>query len=280
MTIGTETRSEYGDYVEVEPGRHLYCRHAGAAADGPLVLLVHGNRDNHSHFAELQRELSGRHTVAVDLRGHGLSSDLDRPLTPELLAADLRSIVEHYSTSPVVLAGHSLGSVAAMVYADRWPDSLAGLVLMGSAASFTLSFRRPEMPLTPATFPAFVAEANRRAAPIFFHDRHPEVARRVQAAWSTISLDVHRHLVTLRHPDLRDLVQRLRPQTLVVAGEHDRCTTPEQARWIVEHHRRARLVVVPATGHFMYLEDPRAVAAALEDFLSELDHRGLPPKPR
>jgi pimeloyl-ACP methyl ester carboxylesterase len=265
------------DYVEVEDGTFLFCRHAGARTDAPPLLMVHGNRDNHSHYAAVQELLADRwHTVALDFRGHGLSSPLTRPPVPELLAGDIHQVAEHYGWSRFVLVGHSLGSVASMTFADRWPDRLAAMVLMGTAATFSLPFRRPEGAVTRETFPEFVRQANVRARPVFFHDRHPETARRISAAWSAVSFDSHAQLVTLKHPDLRDLVERLTVPTLVVAGEHDRCTPAEDARWIHEHHGDAELAVIPDTAHFMYVEDPAAVATAIDTFLTaRLAHAGL-----
>ncbi|MFD7668964.1 alpha/beta fold hydrolase [Streptomyces sp. NPDC059788] len=258
------------DYVEVADTTFLFCRHAGDPTAGPPVLLLHGNRDNHTHYAEVQELLQDRwHTAAVDFRGHGLSSPLDRTPSPELLAEDVREITEHYGWERVVLVGHSLGSATAMTFADRWPERVAALVLMGTAATFRLPFRRPETPVTRETFPDFVREANARARPVFFHERHPDTARRVCAAWSTVPFETHRQLMTLVHPDLRDLVRRLTVPTLVVAGEHDRCTPPEQAVWIHENHQDAELAVISDTAHFMYVEDAPAVASAIDAFLTD-----------
>jgi pimeloyl-ACP methyl ester carboxylesterase len=257
-----------GDYVEVEDGVQVFCRHAGGDHDGPPLLLLHGNRDNHSHYAELERALArSRHTVAIDFRGHGLSSKVDCPMSAGLLAADIRAVCDHYGWERVHLAGHSLGAVTSMTLALSAPERVERLILLGAAASFELKFRRPPLPQDEAGFPAMIREANRRAAPLFFHHRHPDVQRRVTASWSTILLKVHRNLVALEHPDLRPVVPALRMPTLVIAGEHDRCTTVEQARWLHAHLPDSELYVVPDTAHFMYMERPALVAARIERFL-------------
>ncbi|OLT10682.1 hypothetical protein BJF79_25690 [Actinomadura sp. CNU-125] len=271
MTVTTATRRT--DYIEAADGTQLFCRHAGNPGSTPPVLLLHGNRDNHSHYTEVQELLQDHwHTAALDFRGHGLSSTLDRTPTPELLAGDVHEVAGHYGWERLVLVGHSLGSATAMTFADRWPERVAALVLMGTAATFRLPFRRPEIPVTRETFAAFVREANVRARPVFFHERHPETARRVCAAWSSVPFEVHRRLIGMKHPDLRDLVRRLTVPTLLVAGEHDRCTPPEQAKWIHENHKDAELAVIADTAHFMYVDDAPAVAAAIDTFLTK---RGL-----
>ena len=266
----TERIADLTEYVEVAAGVNLFCRSAGDPTINPPLLLLHGNRDNHTHYAAMQELLAqaGWHSVALDWRGHGMSSTLDCAPAPELLAQDINAVAAHFGWQRFVLVGHSLGSVAAMTYADRWPERLAATVLMGTAATFTLPFRRPETPVTRETWPQFVREANDRARPVFFHERYPETARRISAAWAAVPFDVHQQLVKLKHPDLRELVQRLTVPALVIAGEHDRCTPPEQAKWIQENHRDAKLAIIPNTAHFMYVEDAPAVALPIDSFLS------------
>ncbi|SEM92366.1 alpha/beta fold hydrolase [Nonomuraea pusilla] len=257
------------DYVAVADGVQLFCRHAGSRTTArPPMIFLHGNRDNHSHYADLQEQLGAdQYTVAVDFRGHGLSSTLDVPLSAALFADDIERLILHYEWDKVVLAGHSLGSAVAITLADRRPDLVDRLVLMGSAASFSLPFQRPEHPPTKETWSEYVREANARALPFFFHDKHPDVARRVSAAWSVIAFEVHQNLVRMRHPGLEETIRRLTVPALVVAGAQDKCTTVEQAEWIQGNHRDARLSVIPETAHFMYMERPELVAEAIRAFL-------------
>lgn len=262
------------DYVEVGPGISLFCRHEGdgSAAGGPPVLLLHGNRDNHTHFDQLQAHLAGGHrTTALDFRGHGLSSTLDVPAGFDLFAEDVLAVLDHHGWERVVLVGHSFGSGVSMTVSQRWPERVAALVLMGSAVVFTLPFKRPDSPPTRETFAEFVRVANERARPVFFHERHPEIVGQVCAVWSTISWDVHRNLVASGHPDMRPVVKELKVPTLVIAGEHDRCTPPDQARWIHENHRSAELRIVPDTAHFMYMEEPAVVAREIADFVGRVE---------
>lgn len=262
------------ELIEVDDGVYVHAAVVdgvegpeGAAAGAPLVF-IHGNRDNHTHFLPLLGLLRGRAAVMVDLRGHGLSSPLRVSASPEVFACDVQRVLDHLGIGKAVFVGHSLGSVIAMTVAGFAPERVAALVLMGTAATFELSFKRPAMQLTEESFPAFTAEANRRAGPVFFTAEHPDVAARVLATWSTMSFESHRHLVMMSHPDLRAAVPALPGPVLVVAGEHDRCTPVASAQWIAQHHPRAQLLVVPSTGHFMYLEKPGVVADAIDGFLA------------
>lgn len=256
------------EFVEVEPEVNIFCRLGGLDHDGIPVVLLHGNRDNHSHYAELESVLSRTHrTVCIDFRGHGLSSKPDCVMTPDLLAADVDAVIRALGYERVILIGHSLGSVTSMVCASKWPERIERMVLMAPAAHFEIGFKRPDPPESPEAFAAFVKEANKRAAPLFFHPDHPEVQRRAIAVWSQMPYHVNKNLLRLKHPDLRPVVPGFPMPILLIAGEQDKATTVEDARWIEQNNANAELFVVPGTTHFMYNERLDLVAPRILEFL-------------
>jgi pimeloyl-ACP methyl ester carboxylesterase len=233
------------------------------------VLFLHGNRDNHTHFAELTSILeSGATCVAVDLRGHGLSSKEDHPLSAPQCAADVVELIDAFGWDQVSVVGHSLGSVTAMLLALDHPARVDSLVLMGSAAHYEMKWKRPEV--TPETYRQVIEESNKRAAPFFFQPGYGEVRERVITSWSWVPFEVHRNLILLAHPDLRERVADIAVPTLVVAGEDDQSTPVDRARYLAETIPGAQLLVVPGTGHFMFMERPGFVGGAISRFL-EID---------
>jgi pimeloyl-ACP methyl ester carboxylesterase len=258
------------DYIPVGDNVQIFCRLSGLQNRGTPLVLLHGNRDNHSHFAEVEGFLSqSRLTMALDFRGHGLSSKPDCPLSPEGFVKDVQEVVRHFGWEKIILVGHSLGAVTSMVYALNVPGQVERLVLMGASAYYRSEWQRPATPLTAETFPDIIAEANKRAAPFFFLEEYPAVQRRVLASWSAIPLHVHRNLLHLVHPDLREAVPKLPMPALVIAGEKDRCTPVDSARWIKDHLPAGSLAVIPGTGHFMFMEKPQEVARLVEEFLHQ-----------
>lgn len=97
------------------------------------LVLVHGTRMDASEWAAYPGLLPEAQLVAVDLPGHG--SRLEEEFTAESAMAVIAQAVAGRSPGQrVVLAGHSLGGYLAMLYADRHPDLLHALVLIGSSA--------------------------------------------------------------------------------------------------------------------------------------------------
>ncbi len=67
--------------------------------------------------------------------------------------------------------------------------------------------------------------------------------------------------------DSRPMLPAIRVPTLIVVGDADELTPPEQAREMAGLIPAAALVVVPRCGHLSTLERPQAVNAALATWL-------------
>lgn len=91
-------------------------RDSGTAGDA--VLLLHGLGGTLDAWAHL--ELEGRRTVAVDLRGHGLSGD--GPWVWDQVLDDLEAVVRHLDLGSPAVVGHSLGGMLAVQWALRNPE--------------------------------------------------------------------------------------------------------------------------------------------------------------
>jgi pimeloyl-ACP methyl ester carboxylesterase len=109
---------------------HLVCTGKGA----PTVVLEAGLGGNHLDWTLVQPELARDVTVcSYDRAGAGFSEPSSRPRTVDAIADELhRMIVTAALQRPIVLVGHSFGGLAALHFARRYPDEVAGLVLVDS----------------------------------------------------------------------------------------------------------------------------------------------------
>lgn len=97
------------------------------------VVLVHGLANSHNMWKPLLKRFSGSHTrvVTVDLLGFGNSPKPDwqtysAVVHAQSLKMTLRSL---HVTGPVVIVGHSLGSLVAVQYAGLYPRHVHSLIL-------------------------------------------------------------------------------------------------------------------------------------------------------
>jgi pimeloyl-ACP methyl ester carboxylesterase len=111
-------------------GLQLYYELHGAGQ--PLVLL-HGGVGASEMFAPLLPVLSANHQViTVHLRGHGRSSDIDRPMRFEDMAEDIVGLLKQLGLPKVDLLGYSLGGEVALPIAIHYPQLLRRLVLVST----------------------------------------------------------------------------------------------------------------------------------------------------
>lgn len=110
---------------------------AQSRADGPPVLLVHGNSACKEIFARQfdSPALSAYRLIAPDLPGHGASSDAPDPLASYALdgfAAACASVLQQLGATAVPLLGWSLGGHIGLELLGRRPDLVSALMLVGT----------------------------------------------------------------------------------------------------------------------------------------------------
>lgn len=101
-------------------------RTTGTPGDGPPVVLLHALGEDATTWTDLTARLPGRHTIALDLRGHGRSPH-PGVYSFDLMVADVLLALPDVSTMDLV--GHSMGGLVASLLAGRHPELVRRLVL-------------------------------------------------------------------------------------------------------------------------------------------------------
>ena len=117
---------------------HLICEGEGS----PAVILHAGGGANALWWRRVQTQLAPHTRVcAYDRPGHGWSDPAPESRDALTLASELHALLEQAGVSaPYVLAGHSFGAVWARIYASRYPEQVAGIVLVDSTFLSPKSF--------------------------------------------------------------------------------------------------------------------------------------------
>ncbi|KAA0021731.1 alpha/beta fold hydrolase [Antrihabitans cavernicola] len=147
MTLYRNAADEAGHRVTVsaDDGVPLAVREFGERTAALTVVFVHGHCLRADSWAYLRDHLgrdwgSDVRMVFYDHRGHGESGEAPtETYTIDQLARDLDAVLRvMVPTGPIVLVGHSMGAMAAMVYARQNPETvgsrIVGIGLLASAA--------------------------------------------------------------------------------------------------------------------------------------------------
>jgi pimeloyl-ACP methyl ester carboxylesterase len=228
--------------------------------------------------------------VLLSPRGsHGSDSADDYALASYV--ADLEALREHLGVEQIDLLGFSHGGIVAMAYAAAFGRRVERLVLVdtlavwGEEAEAAMNRgveKRESEPWFAAAAKAIEAEqagefstvdeliANvQQQAPLYFHrwKGNEQIGRELFSDFAHSEPLHHFNTVEFPNLDLRGELRRIEAPTLVVVGDDDMIAGPVCADAIVRELPGARLVTIPDSGHFVYVEQPEAFRAALTGFL-------------
>lgn len=245
------------------------------------MLLLHGANQHARYWDALVPYLDRYRLVALDARGHGLSGRAgtghEQGYGAEQYVADLERVLPAIRRSPdepIAVAGHSTGSLVAMIFAARHPESLRAAVFID------IDPRPPERQR------ARLQDAGRRPARRFAS--REEVASAIVRLTPGLAPTMVETLVDVGYE--RDeggsYWPRLDPRTLaefpqfdntpllpgiglpalVIRGRDSTVSSEEAARDAVRALPRGESAVVPG-GHQLHAQEPEGLAAVLEPFL-------------
>jgi pimeloyl-ACP methyl ester carboxylesterase len=132
-----------GQLVDVGPYRlHLECTGSGS----PTVILEPGGGGSAASMGLIAPAVARDTRVCVyDRAGRGWSDFAPSPPDGAQIAIDLHTLLHRaHVPGPYVLAGHSFGGLYVRTYAARYPQDVAGLVLIDSTAGHDAPVNAPK----------------------------------------------------------------------------------------------------------------------------------------
>lgn len=248
--------------------------HHAVGGRGPVLVLVHGFPETWRVWAPVASRLRDRFTVVLpDLRGIGCSSAPPDGYDTRTRAADLAALLDRIAPGrPVVAVGHDLGGMVAHAWARDRPDQVRGLVVAGAGipGAGLAELAPPHVARFAADPDGVAARARGRerewlaaftASPAFAASGalddavaaygRPGRLRTALAQYAALPRDAAVQRAERPAP--------LRIPVTALEGGAPGITSASLPRVAA----RVRTVVVPGTGHYLQVERPDAVAAAI-----------------
>ena len=211
------------------------------------------------------------HILVYDTRGHGASEAPKGPYTLDMLAEDLKQLLEHLDIEKTHYVGLSMGGMIGQTLVLKEPDVFDRVVLADTGHAQTPETRKQweeriktaeskgMQPLVQGTLERWFTEPFRKS--------QPEVVKRIAdliqgtpvpgyvgCCQAIANLNTTARLKDIQRP------------VLAITGEQD--AAAPGTRYIGEHVPGAKTVVIPQAAHIANLEQPEAFNRALREFLS------------
>lgn len=102
---------------------------------GTAVVLLHGFLENQTMWNPFVPELAKKNRViTLDLLGHGQTECLGYVHSMEDQADMVHGVLHELKIRKAILIGHSMGGYVALAFAELYPDTMKGLVLLNSTS--------------------------------------------------------------------------------------------------------------------------------------------------
>ena len=269
--------------------------------DAPLLLLVHGGRDQKRSWDWVARVLAKDYRViAHDLRGHGASEHVsdgeygvmdhvfDLASLVTYLKADYGTRADHFT-----LIGHSLGGNIAVRYAGIYPEKIRKLVAIeGLGASPKMQEERRNTPLETrlqdwvdqrqklsertARIMANYEEAEARMRAAHGHLSDEQIAHLTRhgirenadgtVSWCYDPAGMGRSPSDITQAEFEALWARITCPTWLVYGANSWASNPERDGR-AKHFRNAVVAEIPDANHWVHHDQYDAFMEGLSGFL-------------
>jgi len=242
----------------------------------PSVVFLHGAGMDHTVWA-LQSRYFAHHgfgVLAVDWPGHGRSGGEPIPSIAEQ-AAWVTRLLDAAKVEKAALVGHSMGGLAAIETAARFPGRVSAVALCGVAEA---------MPVHPDLLAA--AQAGEHLAYDLVVNwgyggaaqlgGHPAPGYWMTGAGMRL-LERDRYAIGADFAACNDYgkangaAAKVGCPALFVLGDGDKMTPLKSGRALAAEIEGSRVAVISDCGHMMMVERPDATLDALRDFLATVE---------
>lgn len=233
----------------------------------PLLLITGYGCTMDTWDPTLLAALSAHHRlILMDNRGMGLSTASATPFSLRLFADDAAGLLAALGIAKADVLGWSMGAMTALELALAHPDRVGRVAAYGTAATVAPvaaaidRFKR----LTAAAFAA-------QLFPKAWSEAHPDAVSQLPKPAMRPQPDiVRRQAAALTGwPGFGDRLHALDKDVLLVVGQEDTVTPPDQSRILADRIPGSWLIRFRNAGHWLMFQYPRTLAQVVEAFLED-----------
>ena len=245
--------------------------------EGHWLTLSHSLACNLHMWDEEAKRLSKRYKVLrYDTRGHGKTSAPPGAYTLELLADDLRALLNALGVQSTHFAGLSMGGMIGQTFALKYPGACRSLALCDTASRYpaeaaSLWMERINTVETQGMEP-LVAPTLARWFTEPFRNARPDVVEPVANMIRTTPAPGYAGCChAIAKINLTARLKEIRCPAVVIVGKDDPGTPVAMSEEIHRALPGSKLVIIPDAAHLSNLEQPERFNQALGEFIDSVN---------
>jgi 3-oxoadipate enol-lactonase len=247
--------------------------------NGFPLLLIHGYPLSRKIWLPQMAGLSDiASMISIDLRGHGDSFPFEGPYPMDLLAYDLKRLLDNLNLKkPVVVCGLSMGGYVTMALYRLHPEIFNGMILTSTRSG-------PDSLEVKANRDASILNAQKHGASfiadnmllkLFSHvtlSNKPKLVKLIRGVIENTSIQgiVGALQGMKERPDSTILLSQIDCPLLIIHGTDDQLIPVKEAEIMNRQIPNSQLVKITDAGHLPNLEQPEKYNQAVRDFLLSL----------
>lgn len=253
--------------------RIAYRTEGSTEADRPWLVFSHSLACDHTMWDPQMAEFADFRILRFDTRGHGKSSAPAGDYTLEMLADDLKALLDALSIRRCHYVGLSMGGMIGQQFLLKYPGRFDTVTLADTTSRYPAETRAvwdERLALVRSRgMDAIVPSTLERWFTPLFRQQHPdEVARIGQLIRSTPLAGYAGCAHGISRMNLSSRLVNVDCPALVVVGDSDLGTPKSMAEEIVRSLPGSRLHVIKDAAHLSNVEQPAEFNRVLRQFLA------------
>ncbi|AZA52294.1 alpha/beta fold hydrolase [Chryseobacterium sp. G0201] len=199
------------------------------------LVLLHGFMENSSIWSDMEPHLSENFSLLkIDLPGHGKSDILAEIHTMELMADEVKKVLDAQKLEKVHLLGHSMGGYTSLAFAEKYPETLKSLTLFFSTYFPDDEEKKEQRIKSYRIIKDAFAHYVRAGIPNLFNPNERDILEgKIETALETaLSTNNLGALACVKgmvaRTDKKHVLENLEAKILVLAGKHDNAVKTEK----------------------------------------------------
>ncbi|MBB1194705.1 alpha/beta hydrolase [Flavobacterium sp. SOK18b] len=242
---------------------------------GIAIVLLHGFLENKKMWNHFIPELTQKNRViTIDLLGHGATECLGYVHTMEDNADVVHAVLSELRIRKAIFVGHSMGGYVALAFAELYPDTIKGLVLLNSSARADSAERKKNRDRAiKAVKQSSVNFISLSIGNLFSENNRERLATTIEnvkkEALQTPLQGIVASLEGMKIRQDREVLLHLTPfPKLLILGEKDPVLNYEETKEQIEN-TEVQLITFP-DGHMSHLENQDELLAVLLSFFKSI----------